>query len=107
MRPRSSSPAPGLEQPFQVLAGSDEQPNHVDLGEAPEAELAEAMPLFRLAEQRLDPDAALAHRLLVGGGRVVAPDAVEIGLVEAAGEDAALRAIGAARLDRARRTGVG
>src|SRR4051794_1140454 len=64
------------------------------------------MPLFRLAEQRLDPDAPFAHRLPVGGGLVIAPDAVQVGLVEAAGEDPALRAISAARLDRARRTGI-
>src|SRR4051812_11097281 len=65
------------------------------------------MPLFRLAEQRFDPDAAFAHRLLVGGGLVVAPDAVEIGLIEAAGEDPAFPAIGAARLERTVGTGAG
>src|SRR5215211_1829628 len=103
MWPRPTPPAPGLEQPFQILASSNEQADHVDLGEATEAELAEAMPLFRLAEERLDPDAPFAHRLLVSGGLVVATDAVEIRLVEAASEDPSFLAVGTLRFER---TGV-
>src|SRR5215210_4652834 len=107
MWPRSPPPAPGLEQPFQVLASSDEQADHVDLGEATEAELAEAVPLFRLAEQRLDPDAALAHRPLVGSRLVVAADAVQVFLVEAAGEDPSFLAVGTLRFERTGVAGAG
>src|SRR3954469_20933798 len=100
MWPGASPQAPGFEQPFQILASGNEQADHVDLGEATEAELAEAVPLFRLAEQGLDPDTPFAHRLPVGGGLVIAPDAVEIRLVEAAGEDPPFLAVGTLRFER-------
>ena len=90
--PRSAAPAPGLEQPFQILASGDEQTDHVDLGEPTEAELAETVPRLCFSKQWLDPDAPFAHRLLVGSSLVVTPDAVQVGFVKAAGEDAAVLA---------------
>src|SRR4051794_25475382 len=44
------------------------------------------MPLLRFGKERLDPDLAFAHGLSVGLRRVVAPDPVEVGLVEAAAD---------------------
>src|SRR5262249_52057223 len=102
-RAMPASPAGRREPPLQVLPHRDQQPRHVHLDDAPEAAPLQPVPLLRLAEERLDPDRALAHRLLVGGRAVIAPDALQIGLVEGAMDLPALPARGAGRFDR---TGV-
>jgi len=61
------------------------------------------MPLLGFSKERLDPDPALAHRLLVRRGLGVAPDSVEVGSMEGAADDASLAIGRALLLDR---TGV-
>lgn len=65
---RGGAAAPaGRGQPaLEVQAGRDEQPLDVDVEQAAQPEPAQAVPLLGLAEERLDPDPALAHRPLVG-----------------------------------------
>ena len=63
-----------------------------------QAEAAQAVPVLGLGEERLDPDLPLAHRLLVGLGRVVAAHPVQVVRVEGAVDDAAVVAGGAVRL---------
>src|SRR3712207_4365450 len=60
------------------------------------------MPLFRLAEQWLDPDGAFAHRLGVGCCTMVLPDALPVHLVEWPIKLPALAAVGTLGADRAR-----
>src|SRR5262249_49077419 len=60
-RPGSASPAPSLEQPLQVLPARDQQRFDIHVVEPAQAEAAQAVPVLRLAEERLHPDLALAH----------------------------------------------
>src|SRR5688500_11558117 len=76
--PWSASPAPRSEQPLQVLASRDQQRLDVDLPELTKPESTEAVPVLRFAEQWLDPDLPLGHRLLVGSRLMVGADAFEI-----------------------------
>src|SRR5215208_3694847 len=59
------------------------------------------MPFLGFGKEGLDPDLAFAHRLLVGLGRVVAVDPVEIGLGDGAVDHAAMLAGRALGLDEA------
>ncbi len=63
------------------------------------------MPGFCFAKQWLDPDSPLAHRLLVRLGCVVAPDALEIGFIEAPPDHPSPVTLGALGLERAAVTG--
>src|SRR3954466_13171851 len=65
------------------------------------------MPLLGLGKQRLDPDLALADRLLVRLGRVVAAHALEVLGMEGTMHDASVVAGGASRLDWAGIAGSG
>src|SRR5215208_7320201 len=98
--PRSASPPSLPEEPLQVLAGRDQQRLGVHLPEPSQPEPLEAVPVLGLAEQRLDPDAPLAHGLSVGGGLVVPADTVQVGFVKAPREDPSLLAVRALRFDR-------
>ena len=93
--PRPAPPASLPEQPLQVLAGRDQQCLGVDLPEPSEPEAAQPVPVLGLAEERLDPHAALAEGLLVGGRALVRADAVDVVRPEGAGQGAAQAAVGA------------
>src|SRR5918997_6580202 len=97
--PRSASPPSLPEEPLQVLAGRDQQRLGVHLPEPSQPEPLEAVPVLGLTEQRLDPDAPLAHGLSVGVGLVVSADTVQVGFVEAPREDPPFQAVGAACLE--------
>jgi hypothetical protein len=63
---RPASPSPLGEQSFEILARRYQEGLTIDAPQAPQAEPAQAMPLLGLGKQRLDPDLALAQRLLTG-----------------------------------------
>src|SRR2546425_11545783 len=77
-----SSPPPLTEQSFQVLTGRRDERLAVHFPQSPETETPQAVPVLRLGEERLDPDVALADRLLTDRGRVIAAHAIQVRLVE-------------------------
>ncbi len=93
------APPAGRAQPaLEVLARRDEQPLHVHPLQPAQPELAQAVPLLGLGEERLRPDLALAHGVLVGRRRVVAAHALEGGGVDGAVDGPPAVARGAGRL---------
>ena len=99
---RVAPPPAGGDQPaLEVLPGGAQERLGGHLREPADAEAPQAVPLLGLAEERLDPDRPLAHGSLIGLGRVVAPDPVEVGLVQRAVHVAPGRARRAGRLGRA------
>lgn len=62
-----AAPASSLEQPLEVLSGGNQQSLAVDSPQTAQPKASHPMPLFAFSEERLDPDLALAHRLLVRG----------------------------------------
>ena len=63
-RSRATSPA-SLRQPsLQILPVAIMQSLDIHVGEAPEPELRQPMPLLSFSEERLDPHAPLPHGLL-------------------------------------------
>src|SRR5260370_21628035 len=68
----TQSPASLLQQTFEILDSSDEQGFAIDTPQRPQAEAAEAMPVFGLRKEWFDPDLALVQGFLVGGGLLVA-----------------------------------
>src|SRR5581483_7790986 len=66
------SPARRHKPPLEVLPGGAELALDVHLLQPPEPEFPQLVPLLGLAEERLNPDLALAHRPLIGRSRVVA-----------------------------------
>src|SRR5215207_8585770 len=102
------TPVPEGEQPLDVLAGGDQQGLYVYLLQPSESESPQAVPVFGLGEQRLDPHPPVAQGFLVGEGPAVGPDPVDVGLIEVAQHLAArlvLRASGS-QLARFARAGV-
>ena len=60
------------EPPFEILASSDAQGFTIDAPEQPQAEAAQAVPVFSLGKEWFDPDLALVKGFLVGSGLLVA-----------------------------------
>src|SRR5260221_7797672 len=96
----------GSDVALEILAGGDEQRLHVHVGQPAEQEPAELVPLFRLAEAWLDPDLALAHRLLVRLRRLQLTVAFPHILRKRARDMPRPHAVGAALPQRARRAGT-
>src|SRR6266567_1539314 len=71
-RKGTSSPASLLQQAFEILASSDAQGFAIDAPEQPQAEAAQAMPVFGLRKEWFDPDLALVDGFLVGRGLLIA-----------------------------------
>src|SRR5262249_4957263 len=76
--PRAATPPVAPEEALEVLPGGGQEGLGVHLGQAPEAEPAQAVPVLGLAEEGLDPHAALAQGLLVGRRALVGADSVEV-----------------------------
>ncbi len=99
--PRAASPAAASNEPLQVLSGRHQECFGVHLWETTEPEASQAVPVFGLTEERLHPDPALAHGLLVSGRVVIAADSVEQVGIEGPADLSALIAGGTRGFHRA------
>src|SRR3990172_295849 len=90
-----------VEQPLQILSGSDHQALDIGLVQAAQPEPAQAMEHLGFAEERLQPDLPLPQRPLVGWQLTVALHSVDVGLIEGAEDVPAVGAGSALALDRA------
>jgi hypothetical protein len=97
----ASAPPGCCQEAFQVLTRGDQEPLDVRVEQPPQAEPPQAMPLLRLGEERFHPDLALAHRLLVRLGGMVAPHPLHVRLVKAALDLSPLGAAGAPLFEQA------
>src|SRR5256885_15671467 len=73
-----AAPACRGEPALEVLPTSDQQPLDIDLLQPPQAGLAHPLPLLRFPEERLGPQPALAHRLLISLGVMIGSVALQI-----------------------------
>ena len=103
--PWSPSPAVPTQQPFEVLSCGNQQSLAVDFGQPSEPEPAEPVPRLGFREQRLDPYPPLTQGFSIRLGVVVAPDAVQVLLSDAAFYLATLPTPRTCRLDHARIAG--
>src|SRR5829696_6176620 len=96
------SPASRDQPPLQVLPGGDQQSLDIDVLEASASKAAQAVPFLGFGKQRLDPNLALAHRLLVGLGGVISPHLLQVLGIEGAVDHATMATGSAGSLDGAR-----
>jgi len=89
------------EEALQILTGRDHLGLDIDRLQSTQSEAAQSVPRFRLGEERFYPDLALAHRLRVGLGGVVATHAVKVIFVEAPPDSSAPSRCRALRLELA------
>ena len=73
-----------FEHALEILSSRDAQGFAIDAPEQPQAESAQAMPVFRFGKQRLHPHFAFAHGLLIGFRLMVPPDSFEVAGMEPA-----------------------
>jgi len=82
-----SVPAFRCRQPaLQVLPGCHPPPLHVHVVQPAEQEAPELVPVFGLAEQRLDPDLPFAQGLLVRFSGLVGTHPIQTGFIDTAAE---------------------
>jgi len=78
----TASPPSFLEESLEILSSRDAHGFTIDAPEQPQAEAAQAMPVFRFCKQRLHPHFPFPHGLLIGFRVVIAPHPFEVAGME-------------------------
>jgi hypothetical protein len=81
-RSRATSPPSLCQPPFEILPSCDQQSFDIHVGEAPEPELRQPVPLLRFREERFDPHAPFPHGLLERRRSVIAAHPLQVAGVE-------------------------